>query len=178
MSSTGRSALLSRRARSGTPAAERVYHLIEWLRSGQPLTTPLAAEAFGVSRRTVTRDLTYLREALSLKVRFDPAQNSYVLEDEHVALPFLPRPSLAPPFVKGRLPGNLPHDEAAYPPICVRFSTRAVQVFGATSGLDLDGDVNADGTLDVNFSPPNLDEFVSGVSSGVDSVGTTGNDGG
>lgn len=146
---------------SSLPAEERSHRLIEWLRSGEPLTTCLAAEAFGVSRRTIARDLTRLRDDLRLDVTFDPTQNSYVLAEEHTALPYLAFPALAPVLLGGRLDGAPPEEGSAV--IDVRFSARAIQIYVARGGSVPEGAHNEDGTLDVRFTPSNLDEFMSYV---------------
>lgn len=142
-------------------ADERAHRLIEWLRSGEPLTTPLAADAFGVSRRTIARDLTHLRDDLGLDVAFDPARNSYVLAEEHTALPYLAFPALAPILLNGQLDGAPSEEESTV--IGVRFSARALQAYAARGGRIPDGTRNEDGTLDVRFAPHNLDEFLSYV---------------
>jgi predicted DNA-binding transcriptional regulator YafY len=114
-----------------------------------------------VSRRTIARDLTRLREGLGLDVTFDPAQSSYVLAEEHTALPYLAFPALAPVLLGGRLDGASPEDGSAV--IDVRFSARAIQTYVARGGHVPDGARNEDGTLDVRFTPSNLDEFMSYV---------------
>lgn len=139
-------------------ASERMHLLIEWLRSGRQLTTPLAADAFGVSRRTIARDLAYLRDVLALDVTFDAEQHSYVLAEEHTALPFLAFPSLAPVLLNSRLASDV--QEPGRTTISVRFSARAIQAYLARGGGIPDGAANRDGTLDVHFFPPNLDEFM------------------
>ncbi len=153
----------TRLPRAGLTAAERIHRLIEWLRSGQPLTTPLAATTLGVSRRTITRDLTYLRESLNLDVQFEPSQNSYVLAEEHTALPFLPFPSLAPVLLNAHFKNVPAQSEAEGTPISVRFSASAVRAYLARGGDIPEGTSNEDGTLDVSFCPQNADEFMSYV---------------
>jgi predicted DNA-binding transcriptional regulator YafY len=143
-------------------AQERLHHLIEWLRSGRQLTTPLAAEAFGVSRRTIARDLAHVRGALGLEVDFDPAHNSYVLAEEHAALPYLAFPTLAPILLDGHPAAGQPDHERRRP-IDVRYSAHAVRAYLARGGRVPDGTLNEDGTLDVSFMPHNLDEFMSYV---------------
>lgn len=140
-------------------ADERRHHLFEWLRSGRELTASLAAKSFGVSRRTIARDLAHLREALSLDISFDAAQGTYVLAEEHTALPFLAFPSLAPILLHARIDGHgvEDHDPDA---IHVRFSARAIQGYVARGGNVPDEVLNEDGTLDVYFSPQNQCEFM------------------
>lgn len=148
--------------RSRYSATERLHHLIEWLRSGERLTTALAAEALDVSRRTVARDLAHLRDVLRLRVQYDSVQASYVLVDGHDALPFLPHPSIVPALVHA-LPGNPPDEEAEYPPVHLRLSAQAVRVHTARSGHPLAGTPNPDGTLDLHLSVPNMGEFMSWI---------------
>ena len=141
-------------------ASERIHFLIEWLRSKEQLTTPLAADAFGVSRRTIARDLAYLRDVLALDVTFDAEQNSYVLAEEHTALPFLAFPSLAPVLLNSQLGPDAAEPEPGRTPVSVRFSALAVQAYLARGGSVPDGATNEDGSLEARFFPPNLDEFM------------------
>ena len=134
---------------------------MEWLRSGQRLTTSLAAATFKVSRRTIARDLAYIREALSLDVSYDAAQCSYVLADEHTALPFLAFPSLAPVLLNGTLKQK--GDPAVLSEIKVRYSQHAIQGYLSRGGTLADGVFNEDGTVDIYFPPYKLDEFMSYV---------------
>lgn len=148
--------------RPGIPSDERVHRLVEWLRSGQRLTTSLAAEAFGVSRRTITRDLTYIREVLALNVEFSSSQRSYVLDEEHAALPFLAFPSLAPVLLNADLAPK-PDEDASSETIHVRFSAPAIQAYLARGGQLPTGTRNDDGTLHARFTHHNADEFMSYV---------------
>lgn len=141
---------------------ERRHHLIEWLRSGRKLTTPLAADALGVSRRTVSRDLAHLRDVLLLDISFDQARETYVLAEEHTALPFLAFPSLVPVLLTSRAESE-GGDEQPSGGIRVRISSRAVQAYVARGGRISEGTPNEDGSLDVYFDPQNLDEFISYV---------------
>ena len=160
MPSSSPTAPISPKKRGGSSADERIHHLVEWLRSGQQLTTALAAAAFNVSRRTITRDLSYIRHALALDVSFDPSQNSYVLAAEHTALPFLAFPSLAPVLLNGETePETDGTDRHAM--IRVRYSARAIQAFVARGGSISFGALNENGTLDAYFPPYRLDEFMS-----------------
>lgn len=142
---------------TGLSSDERQHHLIEWLRSGRELTTALAANAFGVSRRTIARDLARLREAYTLNVSFDTEQGTYVLAEEHTALPFLAFPSLAPVLLDAQL-GERKNDGAST--VSVRFSPRAIQAYVARGGRVPDGTLNGDGSLDAHFAPQNIDEFM------------------
>lgn len=139
---------------------ERLHHLMEWLRSGRKLTTALAADAFGVSRRTIARDLSHLRDAFSLDISFDQAQGTYVLAEAHTALPFLPFPSLAPVLLDAQPESASGTDGARANTVSVRFSARAIQAYVARGGRVPDGASNEDGSLDVRFAPQNLDEFL------------------
>jgi len=148
-------------------ANDRRHHLFEWLRSGRELTTSLAANAFHVSRRTIARDLSHLREVLSLDISFDAAQGTYVLAEEHTALPFLAFPSLAPVLLNARTDGHGAdeHGTENHTPeaIRVRFSAHAIQAYVARGGRLPSEELNEDGTLDVYFTPQNPDEFMSYV---------------
>lgn len=135
----------------------RQHHLLEWLRSGRRLTTALAAKAFSVSRRTISRDLAHLREAFALDVSFDTEQGTYVLAEEHTALPFLAFPSLAPVLLNARFGENTSENGTG---VCVRFSPRAIQAYVARGGRVPKGVLNEDGSLDAHFAPRNLDEFM------------------
>ncbi len=146
-----------RPTRDGYPTAERLHRLVEWLRSGERLTTNLAAEALGVSRRTIARDLTHLREVLSLRVEYDPVQRSYVLDDEHAALPFLAFPSLAPVLLNGQ------PNASEGTPVHVRFSADVIQSYRKRGGQIDDEAMNPDGTVDAHFAPHSLDEFLTYV---------------
>jgi predicted DNA-binding transcriptional regulator YafY len=140
-------------------ADERQHHLFEWLRFGHELTAGFAAKVFGVSRRTIARDLAHLREAHSLDISFDAAQGTYVLAEEHTALPFLAFPSLAPILLNARVGGHEAGDLDT-DTIHVRFSARAIQGYVARGGNVSDHDLNEDGSLDVYFAPQNPDEFM------------------
>lgn len=122
----------------------------------------MAAAVFGVSRRTITRDIAYLRNALSLDIEFDASQNSYVLAAEHTALPYLAFPGLAPILLNAetepRLDGADPTTQ-----IHVRYSAGAIQAYLARGGNLNDNATNADGTFDAYFPPYKLDEFMSYV---------------
>jgi predicted DNA-binding transcriptional regulator YafY len=126
------------------------------------LTTATAADVFGVSRRTITRDIAYLRKALALDIEFDATQNTYVLATEHTALPFLAFPSLAPVLLRAETEPGL---DGADPTtqIHVRYSAGAIQAYLARGGALTNGNANADGTLDAYFPPYKLDEFMSYV---------------
>ncbi|MEP0548154.1 MAG: HTH domain-containing protein [Rhodothermales bacterium] len=153
---------ISSNTRCGTTSEERAHHLIEWLRSGEKLTSATAAEVFGVSRRTITRDIAYLRNALSLDIEFDASLNSYVLASEHTALPFLAFPSLAPILLNAETEPGLGGADPSKQ-IHVRYSAVAIQAFLARGGNLTNGTANADGTLDAYFPPYKLDEFMSYV---------------
>lgn len=143
-------------------AEERVHRLIEWLRSGQRLTTPLAAAAFTVSRRTIARDLAYIRDTLGLGVAFDHEVNSYVLPEEHTALPYLAFPTLTPVLLNAQFDAP-PSEQEHQPHVWLKFSARAIQTYCARGGHIPAGATNEDGTLDVRFTPRSLDEFMSYV---------------
>lgn len=143
-------------------AATRLHHLIEWLRSGRPLTTTLAAEALGVSRRTIARDLAHLRHARGLAVEYEPARRTYRLGRQHAALPFIPHPDLLPAILNG-----VPHAHAdgssAAGAVRLRFSRRSVQAYEAASGIALSHAVDAEGRLDMQFDQPGSEDLVRWV---------------
>lgn len=147
--------------RGGYSTGERIHRLIEWLRAGERLTTPLAAEALGVSRRTVARDLAHLRDVLGLCVEYDTARHSYVLADGHDALPFLAFPSLAPVLLGANL--DTEDGTTRCNDIHVRFSSPAIEAYLARGGHVPEGSRNADGSLDARFAPHSYDEFMSYV---------------
>ena len=138
----------------------RIHHLVEWLRSGKPLTTSLAAQEFDVSRRTISRDLAYIRDTLSLDVSFDATQRSYVLAAKHMAIPFLAFPSLAPILISGTTESRGQHD-AGISEVRVRFSARAIRGYLSRGGTIRENVLNEDGTVEVYFQLENLDEFTS-----------------
>ena len=144
----------------GSSAHERVHQLLEWLRSGKPLTTSVAAEAFGVSRRTIARDLACIRNSLTLDVQFDAAENSYVLATEHNALPFLAFPSLAPILFSGT---TAPAQGDSHSEVQVRFSARSIQGYRSRGGTIPEEAIREDGTVEAYFPLKNPDEFLSYV---------------
>ena len=64
------------------PNATRLHDLLAALQAGDTLNADQAAEAFGVSRRTIARDLKFLREDLELDVIYDQPSRSYRLKNE------------------------------------------------------------------------------------------------
>ena len=150
---------LSSNGHADLSANERRHHLFEWLRSGRDLTASLAAKSLGVSRRTIARDLAHLREALSLDISFDAAQGTYVLAEEHTALPFLAFPSLVPVLLDARINGHETGDYDAES-IHVRYSAHAIQAYRARGGNVPDEVLNEDDTLDVYFAPQDQNEFM------------------
>lgn len=147
-------------APSGLTPTARLHHLIEWLRSGRPLTTTLAAEALGVSRRTIARDLAHLRDARGLAVEYEPTQGTYQLDQQHAALPYIPHPDLLPAILNG-----VAHTRgsSAAGAVRLRFSQRSVQAYEAASGLDFSDAVDAEGRLDMQFDLSNGDDLVRWV---------------
>ena len=61
------------------PNATRLHELLAALQAGETLNADQAADALGVSRRTVARDLKFLREDLGLDIHYDQASRSYRL---------------------------------------------------------------------------------------------------
>jgi predicted DNA-binding transcriptional regulator YafY len=61
----------------------RLHRLLVMLQSGDPIHAGQAADLLGVSRRTVARDLKFLREDIGLNIDFDQGARSYqLLSDE------------------------------------------------------------------------------------------------
>lgn len=147
-------------SRPAPPATSRLHLLLEWLRSGRTLTTALAADTLGVSRRTITRDLNHLREALCLAMHFDPVRGTYTLGEEHAALPFIPHPDLLPTLLNGSVQPPREPDERA---VHLRFSARSVRAYEAASGVDLSDEVDEEGRLHVFFDPPIPDDLIRWV---------------
>lgn len=52
---------------------ERTRRMINWMRSTGPTTVPAVAEHFGVSERTIFRDLATLRER-GIRILSDPGR--------------------------------------------------------------------------------------------------------
>ena len=61
------------------PNASRLHELLAALQAGETLNADQAAESLGVSRRTVARDLKFLREDLGLDIHYEQASRSYRL---------------------------------------------------------------------------------------------------
>ncbi|NBC17351.1 MAG: WYL domain-containing protein [Bacteroidetes bacterium] len=70
------------------PQLWRLQQLLQWLRSGRPLTTRRAAERFEVSRRTIYSDIEYLRQ-IGVPITYDQEQHTYVLEGDFANLPLV-----------------------------------------------------------------------------------------
>jgi len=86
------------------PQILRLQRLLEWLRSGRPLTTTRAARHFEVSRRTIASDIEYLRR-LGVPVAYDRRRQTYYLEEpftDNLPLIALDRAELAA-FLVARL---------------------------------------------------------------------------
>lgn len=60
---------------------ERLTHLAEWLRAGRVFTAREVAGIFSVSRKTITRDLVFMRERLGWEFNFDFSTGSYRLRN-------------------------------------------------------------------------------------------------
>ena len=70
------------------PQIWRLQRLIEWLRTGRPLTTRLAAEQFEVSRRTIASDIETLRQ-MGVRIQYNARKGTYSLEDPFGTLPLV-----------------------------------------------------------------------------------------
>lgn len=139
-------------------ATSRLHFLIEWLRSGRRLTTALAAESLGVSRRTITRDMRHLRTALCLAVRYDPVECTYTLDEDHDALPFIPHPELVPGILNATA---RPEPEDGEGLVHLRFSLRSVRAYAAANGLGDLGDIpHGEDHLDLYYEASNLEALV------------------
>lgn len=68
------------------PQIWRLQRLLEWLKSGQTLTTRLAAERFEVSQRTIASDIGHLRQ-LGVPVEYDASRFTYILQESFDNLP-------------------------------------------------------------------------------------------
>lgn len=79
--------ITSAAGQSAISRARRLTHLLEWLRQGRPLNSTVAAEEFGIARRTFTRDIEHLRTVLGLPITFDPREGTYLLETPLAATP-------------------------------------------------------------------------------------------
>ena len=78
---------ISRPSRNGAQLW-RCQELLEWLRSGEKLTTGRAAERFEVSSRTIASDLDYLRN-IGVPIEFDRRAGTYVLTEPFGNLPLI-----------------------------------------------------------------------------------------
>jgi predicted DNA-binding transcriptional regulator YafY len=142
---------------------ERRHHLIEWLRSGHKLTASYAADLFGVSRRTVIRDLQHLRDVLELDISFDSSLETYTLAEEHSALSFLAFPSVVPILLNGEVAPLSETPSLSPNAVHLRFSAREIQAYIARGGSVPEELRNDDDSLDIYFTPHNLDEFIGYV---------------
>jgi len=70
------------------PQMARLMRLIEWLRSGRPLTQKRAASMLHVSPRTIATDLDYLRQ-FGVPLAFDRRKNTYYLTESFSGLPLI-----------------------------------------------------------------------------------------
>ena len=70
------------------PQLYRLQYLLEWLRSGRPLTAGRAAHELEVSERTVASDIAYLRH-VGVPLAFDRRRNTYVLTEPFGNLPLV-----------------------------------------------------------------------------------------
>lgn len=148
---------------TGLSASERRHHLIEWLRSGHKLTASFAADLFDVSRRTIIRDVGHMRDVLGLDISFDASLETYTLAEEHTALSFMAFPGVLPVLLNGKV-APLERDPDLPPSaVHLRFSAREVEAYVDRGGNIPQEMRNADHTLDVYFTPTNLDEFISYV---------------
>lgn len=148
-------------ARADTPArsaTSRLHFLIEWLRSGRRLTTALAAESLGVSRRTITRDMRRLRTALCLAVRYDPVEGTYTLDGDDAGLPFIPHPELVPGLLNATIRPE-PEDRAGL--VHLRFSLHCVRAYAAENGPAALADIpDGESHLDLYYEVSDLDALV------------------
>ncbi len=60
-------------------AFERMQYCARLLRAGRKVNCCLIAKHFETSRKTILRDMTFLRDRLRYDFEFDPRANSYVL---------------------------------------------------------------------------------------------------
>lgn len=136
-------------------ATSRLHVLTEWLRSGRRLTTALAADALGVSRRTILRDIRHLRSALCLAVHYDPVEGTYTLDEDLV--PLIPHPELVP----GLLNTTSRPDPNAAGLVHLRFSRRSVQACAAARGSsERAGVPEGEGHLDLFYETSDFDALV------------------
>jgi len=56
---------------------ERITRIDACLKAGTPINCTKIGEEFGVDRKTVVRDINYMRERLARPIEFDPVSNSY-----------------------------------------------------------------------------------------------------
>lgn len=71
---------MSRRQTNQTrPPVARMIYLADCLRRGRRFNTSAIANAWEVSRKTVTRDLDYMRCQLGFQIEWSPFLNSYRL---------------------------------------------------------------------------------------------------
>ena len=56
---------------------ERITHIDAFLKAERPINCSQICEEFGIKRKTVLRDITYMRERLARPIEFDSVANSY-----------------------------------------------------------------------------------------------------
>jgi predicted DNA-binding transcriptional regulator YafY len=61
------------------PALVRLHHLARKLREGGAFTAGEIARHFEVSRKTITRDLNYLRDRMGYDADWSPSEKRYIL---------------------------------------------------------------------------------------------------
>ncbi|MHA3771321.1 helix-turn-helix transcriptional regulator [Verrucomicrobiota bacterium sgz303538] len=71
-------------SRTPLPRLLRIYAAIH---SGKCPCSPVLAKKFGVSERTISRDVTYLRDQMLLPIAFDRERNTYYYTGKTVQLP-------------------------------------------------------------------------------------------
>ncbi len=80
----------AKRLGANRAALERMHRIHQLLQNGEyPNCTKLARE-FAVSKRTMKRDIEFMRERMGLPIRFDPVRNGYLYAERVDRFPELP----------------------------------------------------------------------------------------
>lgn len=73
----------------GRDALERIIRIHERLGNDQPVTAASIAKEFGVTARTIKRDIETMRDRLGVSIEWDAAGRSYYCTHSHPLLPLL-----------------------------------------------------------------------------------------
>lgn len=58
---------------------ERIFKIIQMVKKGGKLNASIIAQRFEVDRKTIQRDITFIRDRLSIPVTYNPQKHSFEL---------------------------------------------------------------------------------------------------